>query len=889
MKKIQIYSPVDGEIDLIENLNDGIFSEKMLGDGFFIKPKKSAFYSPIDHGKIALIADTKHAFFFEIEGVNVLMHIGLDTVGLDGKPFDLKTKLNQDVDLKTKIVDVDLDMIEKSGLSSVCPITIDGIDKTFEFKLLNQNKAVKQGDLIGEFLLVENQENIHEIQMSFREFFQGDNTYRKVGKQINKAVGGPENYTEVFNCMTRLRFRTIDTNKVDVDAIKKIPLVKGIIWNGNQLQIIIGQDVFRLKDAIILLNQNGSDEFLTKKPQSKGPVFFRFLSMFGNIMMPLIPVFIGLGMFQAVLGILSYDGLNLVPKDILNNKISPDSPIYWVVLWVMGRAATLFIGILIAYSAGKFFEFNRPMSIAIGLILCAPFMFGNGGPTMQGQQWILAQGDPLNTGILVIDGNMEHMGMAPINAYVIAPQNTKIFVIIAAIWLAKQVDSWVVKWIPSYIELTFRWVFVVGLVTIPTFFVFGPIWFYIEKVLGIGIHYISKAPIGLGVGFLFGIQMFFVLFGAHVVLMTIYSIDTMTHQGFSTFQEVGNLSVWAQWGATLGVAIVTRNAATRRDAISTAIPAIFGVAEPLLFAVNLPKRRPLYAGALASFVVGIMASLLGVTARVTTGIGILGIVGYFSNSSGFGFDGVTLGYLPGWLNGLYMLLCWIAAAGLAMGLTMLMYRERTSEKKQLIKNDKLFVKYLLTKKYINEQQAQDLLKNLVSISALISKEDASKIKSIEKQYQKIAKVQDNLAHVETQLILYKDKFILKGKKLMQKGKDKQAELLYGKYDVKPFEEKIAKLKIELKKISSEVDDRFVYDFQNNLKDKYLKIVNGMKKLNEMEKDKISRKYNSILNSLRIAYRLDEFDEAEINFAKEISEMEKANKLELKNQKIQVRT
>ncbi|WP_041618817.1 glucose PTS transporter subunit IIA [Spiroplasma taiwanense] len=252
MEKIKVYASVDGEIDLIENLNDGVFSEKMLGDGFYIKLSSQIFKSPIENGKLSLITDTKHAFFFEIEKeISVLMHIGLDTVSLKGKPFNILSKLNQNVNLDTKIVEVDLELIEKSGLSSICPITINSEKIAYKFNLLTKTKNVKTGDLIGEFEQVD-QKELEKPVISMEDFFSSDNTYRKVAK---KLIVGSSNYDEVFNCMTILRFKIRDTQKVDVEKIKKVDLVKGIIWNGKQLQVIIGQDVYKVKDEVLLLNQ----------------------------------------------------------------------------------------------------------------------------------------------------------------------------------------------------------------------------------------------------------------------------------------------------------------------------------------------------------------------------------------------------------------------------------------------------------------------------------------------------------------------------------------------------------------------------------------------------------------------------------------------------------
>ncbi|PPE05306.1 PTS glucose transporter subunit IIA [Williamsoniiplasma lucivorax] len=888
MEKISVYAPIDGEIDLIENLNDGVFSEKMLGDGFFIKPEKNKeviFYSPIDKGKISLITDTKHAFFFEQNGSNILMHIGLDTVSLNGLPFEVEVQLNQNVSLETKIVKTDIAMIEKSGLNAFCPITIDGGDKQFKFDLLNKSKKVKRGELVGEFTLIETVEKKVKVVQNFKDFFSEDNTYRKVAKKINKLVGGPNNYDEVFNCMTRLRFKVKDVDQVDVDGIKKVELVKGMVWNGKQLQIIIGQDVYKVKDQVVLLNREGNSNLITNKSKNALPWHLKFLAMFSGIMVPMIPAFIGFGLFQAILGILSYESIGVVPPEVISGNITNQTNVGWITLFVISKSSLIFMGIIVAYNAGNYFDFNRPMAVALGLVLCSPLMFGpnGGGPIKQGMTWVLFQGGALNSGIPVIDG-IPGAGVLPINVFAIGPQYTKIFVVIATIYLAKKIDNWVITWIPPQVELTFRWFIVIGLSAVPGFFVFGPMWFYLEKVLGIIFYFLAKAPIGIGIGIIGAIWQPAVLFGAHPAIGILFMVDAISNSGFGHFNAVSHIAVWSQFGAVLGVSIVTKNAATRRDANSFAIAGVFGITEPILFGINLPKRRPLFAGVVAAFIACMIAGILEITGRVGSGLGIFEIIGYFSSQSGFGANASDLGYLDGLKNGLFLILCDGISIGLGIGLTILMYKERVSEKKQLVKNDKLFVKYLLAKNYIDEAQAQKLANDLTAISALISKEDEKKLKTIEKLYQKMNKAQDQLTHAETKMIVHKDKFVLRGKKLLQRNQDKKAELLYAKYDIEPFENKIKLLKDEKNKIYGQINDTFVYEFQNNLYDKYQKVINKMKALNDLEKDAINRRYKSILNSLRIAYRLDDFDDAEMKFSKEISTLNKEKKLALKANK-----
>ncbi len=121
---MKIYSPAQGKIIALEDVKDPVFSEKMMGDGIAIIPKYNKIYSPIK-GKVTSIFPTKHAFGIVSEdNVEILIHIGLNTVDLKGKYFKLKVKQDDYVEVGDVLVEVDFKKLNKRGYDITTPVVI---------------------------------------------------------------------------------------------------------------------------------------------------------------------------------------------------------------------------------------------------------------------------------------------------------------------------------------------------------------------------------------------------------------------------------------------------------------------------------------------------------------------------------------------------------------------------------------------------------------------------------------------------------------------------------------------------------------------------------------------------------------------------------------------
>lgn len=150
-KDNNLYAPVTGEMIAIENVPDQMFAEKMMGDGVGFKFDGNTVYSPCD-GEITMIANTLHAVGIKAaNGAEILIHIGLDTVQLNGQGFKVITKAGSKVKKGTPIIEVDQEFMKKNNINLTTPMVITNSDE-FSYDIKMDSSNVVSGDtMIVEF------------------------------------------------------------------------------------------------------------------------------------------------------------------------------------------------------------------------------------------------------------------------------------------------------------------------------------------------------------------------------------------------------------------------------------------------------------------------------------------------------------------------------------------------------------------------------------------------------------------------------------------------------------------------------------------------------------------------------------------------------------------
>ena len=138
----EVHSVADGEVINIEDVKDPVFSQKMMGDGFAVEPENGHIVSPVA-GKVTSVFPTKHALGLVTDnGLEVLVHIGLDTVSLEGKPFEVKVTEGQTVAAGDLLVEADLDAIREAGRETSTIVVFTNADAIKSVKVEHTGKLV---------------------------------------------------------------------------------------------------------------------------------------------------------------------------------------------------------------------------------------------------------------------------------------------------------------------------------------------------------------------------------------------------------------------------------------------------------------------------------------------------------------------------------------------------------------------------------------------------------------------------------------------------------------------------------------------------------------------------------------------------------------------------
>ena len=150
-KKQMIVSPADGDIVALSEVSDEVFSQKMAGDGVAILPRSDTFVAPVS-GVVSKIFSTNHAFSIQTDsGMEVLVHIGLDTVALKGQGFERLIEEGDKVLVGQPIINANLDFILSQGKDIITPIVVNS-EKKMVIKSDNV-RTVREGESLIEVVL----------------------------------------------------------------------------------------------------------------------------------------------------------------------------------------------------------------------------------------------------------------------------------------------------------------------------------------------------------------------------------------------------------------------------------------------------------------------------------------------------------------------------------------------------------------------------------------------------------------------------------------------------------------------------------------------------------------------------------------------------------------
>ncbi|MEQ5402009.1 beta-glucoside-specific PTS transporter subunit IIABC [Providencia rettgeri] len=412
---------------------------------------------------------------------------------------------------------------------------------------------------------------------------------RQVAEQIITLIGGQKNISQHWHCITRLRFNLHNNDLVEVEKLRDIPWVLGVNFQGNQLQVILGSHVTHVFTELHkIVEPNGSpleetqQEEIVEPKQNIINTFFDFLS---GIFTPILPAIIGTGLLKGLLAL--FDIFGFIPNGSSEYRI----------LYTISDSAFYFLPILLAFSVAKKFKTNEYIAVTLAFILVYP-MF---------------QGEP----------TMSFFGINIPNI----TYNFTVIPIILGVWLLSYISKWVEKIIPASVKIIFAPLLVLIISSIITLSLLAPLGYYVGEYLQQTFSYLFDVA-GPIAGFIMGgCLSLLVITGMH------YAFFPATFSNFKTLGydfvllPISLSSNLAQAGATLAVAIKSKNTKLKSIAYSSSLSAVFGITEPAIYGVTMRLKKPFYAaligGAVGGGIIGTFAvktlafSIPGITALPT--------------------------------------------------------------------------------------------------------------------------------------------------------------------------------------------------------------------------------------------------------------------------------
>lgn len=568
MKEIRLDSPLEGELIELGEVKDPAFAGGAMGKGAAVRSPKGKVFSPVD-GEITVLFETKHAIGIHAEdGADILIHVGLDTVKLNGEHFTAKIAQGDTVKKGQLLLEFDEAAIRAAGYDTTTPVLVTNAYEYDKITVALGDKEI----VTTEGAAAEGAAASAPVSEEYADLPDEE----RVAKLIWKYVGGKENVRSAEHCATRLRLIINDKSKLDEKAIENIDGVKGQFFAAAQYQIILGTgfvdkvyDVFVAGTDLAGASDNKAEAYEQMTPLQK------ISRTLGDVFVPVIPVLVATGLFMGLRGAALSLGVQFSDNILRMSQILTDT-------------AFAFLPALVCWSTTKRFGGTPVIGIVLGLMLVAP---------------------QLPNAYAIAGGEAQpiYMDIFGLSVPVVGYQGSVLPALVLGIFAAK-LQKWLKTFVPDVIDLIVTPFLTLFLSMILGLLVVGPIMHTIELVVFGAVESFLGLPFGIGGFVVGGLHQVIVVFGVHHVFNAL-EVQLLATTGVDPFNAIITGAIIAQGGAAAAVAARTKDKKKRALYVSSIVPAFLGITEPVIFGINLRFMKPfLYAlaggacaGALAGF------------------------------------------------------------------------------------------------------------------------------------------------------------------------------------------------------------------------------------------------------------------------------------------------
>ncbi|OAZ58773.1 Protein-N(pi)-phosphohistidine--sugar phosphotransferase [Bacillus siamensis] len=403
--------------------------------------------------------------------------------------------------------------------------------------------------------------------------------YHKISKEILQLVGGEDNVQSVIHCMTRLRFNLYDNAKADRDGLEQTEGVMGTNISGEQFQIIIGNHVPKVYQALMEIS-GLSSESTNKTSKQKKNVLSAVFDVISGVFTPILPAIAGAGMIKGLVAL-------AVTFGWMSEKSQTHS-----ILTAVGDGAFYFLPILLAVSAARKFRCNPYVAAAVAGAILHPDL----------------------TALLGSGKSISFIGL-PVTA---ATYSSTVIPILLAIWLMSYVEKGIDRITPSSLKLIAVPMLTLVIVVPVTLITVGPLGAILGNDLSVGVNYLfSHAGIAAMI-LLAGTFSLIIMTGMHYALVPIM-INNIAQNGRDYILPAMFLANMGQAGASFAVFLKSKNKTFKSLAFTTSITALMGITEPAMYGVNMRLKKPFAAALIGGAAGGAFYGVTGVASYIVGG------------------------------------------------------------------------------------------------------------------------------------------------------------------------------------------------------------------------------------------------------------------------------
>lgn len=445
--------------------------------------------------------------------------------------------------------------------------------------------------------------------------------YDELAKIIIENVGGKSNVITLAHCVTRLRFKLKDEAKANTDILKGTDGIVTVIKSAGQYQVVIGNhvaDVYTAVNGIGGFSENDSEGQNNKK----AGVGAALIDTISGIFAPTLGVLAATGMIKGILAIFTFFG------------IMSDTSGTYQILYSVADSFFYYLPIILGFTAANKFGVNKYVGLTIGASLLYPNIVALSSLEALGAVFV---GTPFETSYFTTFLGIPVLLPAGGYASTVVP-------VILAVYVAGKFEKLFKRITPDVVK-TFLVPLATLILTVPiTFLVVGPMANMAASLLGFVTTLIYNfSPILAGV-FIGGFWLVFVIFGVHWGLVPI-AMNNIATLGSDMILATMFGHSFALAAAVAAIMLKTKDKKLKSLGIPAVISSIFGVTEPAIYGIALPKKTPFIITCIASAVGGGVLGIFGCKIYMVGGLGIFGLPTYIDsatgNISGMGYAAVA--------------------------------------------------------------------------------------------------------------------------------------------------------------------------------------------------------------------------------------------------------